>query len=94
MLSQKEIGIVYETVLGAPRMEEEVKISLKVSRRDVLLLSQIIGRGVMEEQAKGIIAINMFDALKNLESDLLNQGKFSSEFMDRWRSLTISKAGG
>ena len=54
MLSNKEVTRVYETMLKSAWMKEQVKISLKISRRDILLLTQIVEKGLGAEDAKFI----------------------------------------
>jgi len=46
MLSEKEVGLLYETLLSAPGMSEVVKIDLRMPRKNVLLLAKVIERGL------------------------------------------------
>jgi hypothetical protein len=46
MLTTTEMAQVYETILSIPGMSESVKIDLKISRRNVLLLNRVIERGL------------------------------------------------
>jgi hypothetical protein len=46
MMTKKEMEGVYDTLLSIPGMNVEVKLDLKMTRKDVLLLSQAIERGV------------------------------------------------
>lgn len=50
MMTSNELGQVYDTMLGIPWMMENVKIDLKISRKVVLLLSQLIERGLKERK--------------------------------------------
>ena len=45
MISGKDVSIVYETLLSLPGMNEAVKISLNVSRKQVLVLSKVLELG-------------------------------------------------
>lgn len=46
MMTKKEMEGVYDTLLSIPGMNDQVKVDLKLSRKDVLLLSQAIERGI------------------------------------------------
>jgi hypothetical protein len=46
MLSTNDVAKVYDTILSIPGMNETVKIDLKISRRNVLLLNSVIERGL------------------------------------------------
>lgn len=53
MLTTNDVARVYDTILSIPGMNETVKIDLKISRKNVLLLSNVIERGlVMKEGDK------------------------------------------
>ncbi len=46
MLSTNEVARVYDTILSIPGMSDSVKIDLKISRKNVLLLHRVIERGL------------------------------------------------
>lgn len=46
MLAKNDVAKVYETVLSIPGMNDEVKVSLKISRKNLLLLNKVIERGI------------------------------------------------
>ncbi|MGI8637286.1 MAG: hypothetical protein ACR2KZ_17980 [Segetibacter sp.] len=46
MLTPNDVAKVYDTILSIPGMNETVKIDLKISRRNVLLLKTVIERGI------------------------------------------------
>lgn len=48
MLSKTDLTKVYETLLSIPGMNEAVKIDIKLPRKQVLLLSKVIERGLAE----------------------------------------------
>jgi hypothetical protein len=48
MLTTIEMARVYDTILSIPGMSETVKIDLKISRKNVLLLNQVIQCGLTE----------------------------------------------
>ncbi len=46
MLNSNDAAIVLDTILSSPGMNEMVKIDFKISRKNVLLLSSVIERGL------------------------------------------------
>lgn len=48
MLSKTDLTKVYETLLSIPGMNEAVKVDLKLPRKQVLILSKVIERGLAE----------------------------------------------
>jgi hypothetical protein len=49
-MNSSEVAKVLDTILSIPSMSENVKVDVKLSRRNVLLLSAVIARGL---SAKG-----------------------------------------
>lgn len=47
MLTKNDVAKVYDTILSIPGMSETVKIDLKISRKNVLLLNHVIERGLL-----------------------------------------------
>ena len=43
-MNAKELASVYDTIMSIPGMNDQIKIDLKISRRNVLLLTQAIKR--------------------------------------------------
>lgn len=52
MLTTNDVAKVYDTILSIPGMNETVKIDLKISRRNVLLLNSVIERGLTVKDAE------------------------------------------
>jgi hypothetical protein len=84
MLSKIDITRVYETVLMVPGMNEFVKVDLKMSRKNVLLLSKIIERGIGVEKSEGketnvldIVPTETMEELKEVATDLLRKAGLS-----------------
>jgi hypothetical protein len=46
MLTTNDVAKVYDTILSIPGMNESVKIDMKISRKNVLLLNSVIKRGL------------------------------------------------
>ena len=69
MLSTKDIGIVYETLLLSPGMNETVKIALNLPRKNVLLLAKVIELGLSSQEGSNehtIISIAQKETLSEL----------------------------
>ncbi|MCF0040317.1 MULTISPECIES: hypothetical protein [Dyadobacter] len=46
MMNAKELTSVYDTIMSISGMNDQIKIDLKISRRNVLLLTQAIKRAL------------------------------------------------
>lgn len=59
MLSAKDAAIVFETLLTSPGMNDNVKVSLQLPRKQVLLLVKLIELGltVKEEDQSSLIHV-------------------------------------
>jgi hypothetical protein len=73
-MESKDLKWVYDTVLSAPGMEDVVKLDFKISRKLVLLLAQVVERGLA---VKGEGLIECVD--KSLLSDLQSLADSSIE---------------
>lgn len=54
MLSEKEISLLYETLLSAPGMDDSVKIDIKMPRKAILLLSKVIFKGLQVKPGEAL----------------------------------------
>jgi len=68
MLTTSDVAKVYDTILSIPGMNETVKIDLKISRKNVLLLYSVIKRGL---SAKGDDKSS--DLLENISREALQE---------------------
>jgi hypothetical protein len=78
MLSTKDVAVVYETLLSSPGMNDAVKISLHIPRKNVLLLTRIIelGLSAKDSEQAGLLQVAGKDALgelNGLTDDLLQK---------------------
>lgn len=46
MLTTNDVAKVYDTIFSIPGMNETVKIDMRISRKNVLLLNSVIKRGL------------------------------------------------
>lgn len=80
MLSQKDVAVVYETLLSSPGMSDIVKIPIGISRKTLLLLTKVIEHGVSlkDEKTEGsllsIVDAPTLDELKTVIALLLDKG--------------------
>jgi hypothetical protein len=71
MLTTNDLAQVYDTILIIPGMNDTVKIDLKISRKNVLLLNRVIERGLTLKQgdkSSNLLDIVPEDALQELTS--------------------------
>lgn len=77
-MTTNEVAQVFDTILSIPGMNETVKIDLKISRKNVLLLNRIIERGLSEkgEDKSGLLANipdDNFQELKAMAEEALQK---------------------
>jgi len=93
MLSVKDLSIVYEALLSPDTMSTSVKISLNITRKQALLLSKVIERGLSVQQEDGQVGIlSVVDGteltkLQGLSADLLKKAGLT-EMIDKLNSLS------
>ena len=71
MLTTNEMAQVYDTILSIPGMNDTVKIDLKISRKNVLLLNRVIERGLTNNPdvtSSNLLDIVPEDTLQELTS--------------------------
>jgi hypothetical protein len=71
MLSKQDLSRLYDTVLSTPGMQDVVKVDLRIQRKNVLLLSKIIERGLKSketiEKEDELLVLNKKEALEELQ---------------------------
>jgi len=79
MFSTNDIAKIYDTVLSIPGMNENVKVDLRMPRKNVLLLSKVIERGltVKDKDQPGNVLNSIDEAtiaqLSTVATELLNK---------------------
>lgn len=77
MLTTNDVAKVFDTILSTPGMNEMVKIDLKISRKNVLLLHHVIERGLtLENDATGLLgslSAEVMTELKKLSEECLQK---------------------
>lgn len=94
MLSTKDVAVVYETLLSSPGMNDAVKISFSIPRKNVLLLSKVIGAGLSlkdggeQNGLLGIMDAEMENQLRLLTDELLNKAGLT-EMNEKMNSIQV-----
>ncbi|SDF54700.1 hypothetical protein SAMN04487996_111117 [Dyadobacter soli] len=79
MMNAKELASVYDTIMSIPGMNDPIKIDLKVSRRNVLLLSQAINKALSTGASAD--SVNLIDICSAESKEELTA--FSSECLQK-----------
>lgn len=84
MLTTNDVAKVYDTIMSIPGMNETVKIDLRISRKNVLLLNSVIERGLAmmdDEKSSNLLKSIPEEAqkeLRTLGSDCLQKAGLTS----------------
>jgi hypothetical protein len=77
MITKNEVARVFDTVLSTPGMNEPVRIDLKISRKNVLVLSHFIEQGLLLEKDSASLMGNLSEEglseLKNVSQECLQK---------------------
>ncbi|RWU08184.1 hypothetical protein [Pedobacter chitinilyticus] len=65
-MANKNEQLLYDTLLCIPGMNESVRIDVKVSRKMVLLLSQVVERGLDAKDGTGMMEAMPAESLQEL----------------------------
>lgn len=69
MITKNEVAKVFDTVFSIPGMSEPVRIDLKISRKNVLVLSHFIEQGLLLEKDPSSLMGNLSEeGLSELKS--------------------------
>lgn len=78
-MATSTLDTVYETLLTVPGMHDSVKIDFKIPRKTVLILAEVISRGMNQTTA--------------LENGILSISKESAEELNTIIKESLEKAG-
>lgn len=97
MLTTNDVAQVYDTILSIPGMNDTVKIDLKISRRNVLLLNSVIERGLIVKDADDkssnlldVVPKETLQELSALSEDCLKKAGLT-ELSEKLNGLKTSK---
>jgi hypothetical protein len=71
MLTTNDVAKVYDTILSIPGMSETVKIDMKISRKNLLLLNSVIKRGLTakdDDKSSNLLESIPAETLQELEA--------------------------
>lgn len=79
-MQKNDVARVYDTVLSIPGMNEKFKVTLQITRKNLLLLTKLMERGLngkdMDDKTINILDIIPAESiaeLKEVATDLLNK---------------------
>ncbi len=96
MLTTTDVAKVYDTILSIPGMSETVKIDMKISRKNVLLLNSVIKRGLAakdDDKSLNLLANIPSETLQELNAfadDCLTKAGLT-ELSEKLNSLSATK---
>lgn len=95
-MTTNEVAQVFDTIMSIPGMNEMVKIDLKISRKNVLLLNHVIERGLSgkdDEKTSGLLGIAPKESMAELKSvaDECLQKAGLNELSEKLKSLSSAK---
>lgn len=95
MLTTSDVAKVYDTILSIPGMNETVKLDMRISRKNVLLLHSVIKRGLMAKDDESVnlltnIPTETVQELNAMADDCLTKAGLT-ELSEKLNSLSITK---
>lgn len=96
MLTTNDVARVYDTILSIPGMNETVKIDMRISRKNVLLLNSVIKRGLAakDDDKSSNLAVNIpaetLEELNAFADDCLTKAGLT-ELSEKLNSLSATK---
>jgi hypothetical protein len=96
MLTTTDVAKVYDTILSIPGMNETVKIDMRISRKNVLLLNSVIKRGLTakdDDKSANLLAnipAETFQELNAFADDCLTKAGLT-ELSEKLNSLSTTK---
>lgn len=78
MLTENDAAQVFDTIMSIPGMNEPVRIDLKISRKNVLLLHHVIERGLQKSDSSPSVLLKRtaeenISELRQLSADCLGR---------------------
>lgn len=87
MLTTNDVARVYDTIMSIPGMNETVKIDLRISRKNVLLLNSVIERGLSAKDDD-----NSSDLINTVPEENLTELKsFANDCLEKAGLTELSK---
>lgn len=73
MITANDVARLFDTVLCIPGMNEPMKIDLKISRKNVLLLSHVIQDGLNIREGSSVLLASISEEVKSELSNLSHE---------------------
>jgi len=93
MIAKADVAKIYETVLSIPGMNQPIKVTVQSTRRNLLLLHQVIEKGIKgketDEKSQAFVESLSGETLKELSAigyELLNKAGLT-EVNEKMKSL-------
>ena len=81
MANTNYLGKIFDTILAIPGMNQVVKIDLRLSRKNILLLSKVIERGLKVKDGKesvlDIVPQEILQELEQVPTELLKKAELT-----------------
>ena len=76
MIAAKEFVRVYDTLVNRfPLMDETVKVSIHMKRKDIVLLTEVFERGLAGAELNALISEDTKQAMRTTIEDLLTKAE-------------------
>lgn len=80
MLPKNEVTKIYDTILSIPGMNQNVKVNIQTSRKNLLLLSKVIERGLNGKETDDK-SISILETIP--KETLLELGEISNQLLSK-----------
>src|ERR1700748_2099176 len=82
---------IYSSILQSGWMRSPIKMNLKLTRKDFLLLSLFIDKGLASEEMKGLMGAEDPGALKTLGAELLTKADLKDDLVSTLKEFILIK---
>lgn len=79
-MAKHDVTAVMDTILATPGMEQTVKLTMKISRKNLLLLGKVIERGLHEKLSDTSINLILASLTADIRKDLL---EINNDLLDK-----------
>jgi len=86
MLSKNDVVAFYEMLLTSPGMNDEIKITIRISRKNALALSKIIELGLANKSGNeadelfSVVNSNSVEEIKAITTDILSKSGLTETY--------------
>ena len=87
MLNTNDVAKVYDTIMSIPGMNEKVKIDMKISRKNALILNGVIKRGLAGKEDDK--SVNLLESIP--EETLMELNAFADDCLTKAGLIELSE---